>query len=343
MINDNLLIKQVLFHEKYKPKLFKDFYFDDNDKNIIELLEILIENNEINLILFGPPFSGKTAITNAVINEYYGETFKTFKYDENILRINSLKEQGISYFRNEIKTFCQSSSSVKNKKKFIILDDIDNINESYQQIIRTYIDIYHKNVNFIGCCCNSQKIIESLYSRMVTININLLNEQQLSLIVDNIIKCENINISNDAKQFILSVSTNINNIINYLEKFKLLEEYITLEIAMDNCTNINFNYFKDFTLYVKNAEQHNAIMVLYSIYNKGYSVIDILDNYSLFINTTDIIDENDKYIILPFICKYITIFYNINEDEIELALFTNDIICKFIEEDNLKKLSSNKI
>ena len=33
-----------------------------------------------------------------------------------------------------------------------------------------------------------------------------------------------------------------------------------------------------------------------------------------------------KYNIIPYICKYITIFNNIHEDEIELALFTNNLI-----------------
>ena len=36
--------------------------------------------------------------------------------------------------------------------------------------------------------------------------------------------------------------------------------------------------------------------------------------------------EDEKYKIFPLICKYITIFYNIHEDQIELALFTNNLI-----------------
>jgi hypothetical protein len=54
--------------------------------------------------------------------------------------------------------------------------------------------------------------------------------------------------------------------------------------------------------------------------------MDILDNYFIFIKTTKIIIETEKYDIIPLICKYITIFHNIHEDEIELALFTNNII-----------------
>jgi septum formation topological specificity factor MinE len=53
--------------------------------------------------------------------------------------------------------------------------------------------------------------------------------------------------------------------------------------------------------------------------------MDILDNYFLFVKITDILNETQKYDIIPIICKYISIFHNIHEDEIELSLFSNNI------------------
>lgn len=315
-----------LFIDKYKPIYFNDFIIDPQ---IIELLKSLIDINEINIIFSGSPFTGKTTLINALIREYYTKDLTLDVYDSNILRINNLKEQGIHYFRNEIKTFCQTSSSVKNKKKLLILDDIDSINEQCQQILRSFIDKYSKNVNFICCCNNTQKIIESLHSRLINICMDKLESSKIETIIKKIIYLENINIDLDAYNFILNVSLNINNIINYLEKFKLLDTRITLEIAMDNCTNINFNHFEKFTTYIKKRELINAISIIYSICDKGFSVIDILDNYFLFIKITNILTEDEKYKIIPYICKYITIFYNINEDELELSLFTNDIIQLF--------------
>ena len=54
--------------------------------------------------------------------------------------------------------------------------------------------------------------------------------------------------------------------------------------------------------------------------------MDILDNYFIFVKNSLSITEEQKYKIIPCICKYITIFHNIHEDEIELSLFTNNII-----------------
>ena len=70
----------------------------------------------------------------------------------------------------------------------------------------------------------------------------------------------------------------------------------------------------------------NAIYALYSIYDDGYSVIDILDYFFNFVRITNNLDDKHKYLIIPIICKYITIFNTIHENKIELALFTRDII-----------------
>ena len=54
--------------------------------------------------------------------------------------------------------------------------------------------------------------------------------------------------------------------------------------------------------------------------------MDILDNYFIFIKMTDFINEITKYKIIKIICSYISIFHTIHENEIELVLFTNDLI-----------------
>jgi DNA polymerase III delta prime subunit len=226
-----------------------------------------------------------------------------------------------------VKTFCQTCSSIKGKKKVIVLDDIDIINEQSQQVFRNCIDKYSHNVHFIASCSNSQKVIESLQSRLIIIKIKPLQRNNLDKIIQKIILSEHINISEDAKHFILNVcNNNAKILINYMEKFKLLNETIDLDLAIKICTNISFFIFEEYTQFLKKGELINAIKLLYNIYDKGYSVMDILDNYFLFMKITNSITETQKYEITPLICKYITIFHNIHEDEIELALFSNNLL-----------------
>jgi len=312
-----------LFINKFQPLYFKDFEIDEE---MIDILTTMIKMDNLNILFIGDMGSGKTAILNALIREYYNG-FKESQYLENVLLINSLKDQGINYYRNDVKTFCQNCSLIKNKKKIVILDDIDLINEQSQQVFRNCIDKFSNNVHFISSCSNIQKVIESLQSRFTIIKIKPLQRCNLAKIMNKIKISEKIEISNDAEEFVLDICNNTAKIlINYMEKFKLLNMPITLELATNTCTNISFNYFQKYTHFLKEKNLHEAIELIYSIYDKGYSVMDILDNYFLFIKTTNILTEDEKYIILPFICKYITIFYNIHEDEIELALFTNNLI-----------------
>jgi DNA polymerase III delta prime subunit len=313
-------MENQLFLNKYQPRTLNEFESDDE---MIDILNNLINMNKLNILFIGDIGSGKTTYLNAVIKEYY----KQQNYSDNILYINSLKEQGISYYRTEVKTFCQTSSSIKYKKKMVILDDIDIINEQSQQVFRNYIDKYSHNVHFISTCCNSQKVIESLQSRFIIIKIKPLKKEQLHNIVSKIISSENISIDNDAVDFVLNVcSNNAKILINYMEKFKLLNEHINVDLASNLCTNINFLLFVEYTQYIIQHNLEEAIKLLYDIYDKGYSVMDILDNYFLFIKTTNMLNETQKYNIVPIICKYIAVFHNIHEDEIELALFTNNVI-----------------
>ena len=320
-------MEQPLFLNKYQPLYFNDFVSDDG---MIDILNTLIKMDNLNILFIGDIGTGKTTFLNAVIKEYYINHTPN-QYKDNILHINSLKEQGINYYRNDVKTFCQTCSSIKNKKKIIVLDDIDIINEQSQQVFRNCIDKYSHNVHFISSCSNSQKVIESIQSRLTIIKIKPLQKHNLNQIMQKIIDIEHINITPDAIDFILNVSNNNAKIlINYMEKFKLLDQYIDLDLANSVCTNISFFIFEQYTEFVHNSNLNSAIKVLYDIHDKGYSVMDILDNYFLYVKITNSLTETQKYNIIPIICKYITTFHNIHEDEIELALFSNNlfkIIC----------------
>ena len=243
-MTDKLLIN------KYQPIYFNDF---GEDNEIIKILNTLIEINDLNILLIGDMTSGKTSLLNALIREYY-QGLSPRDYEDNVMYINSLKEQGINYYRTDVKTFCQTCSNVTGKKKFVVLDDIDFINEQSQQVFRNCIDKFSHNVNFISSCSNNQKVIESLQSRFNIIKIKPLKKERLVDIVNNIKTKENIQIDEEAQNFIINISNNtVKILINYMEKFKLFNEKITLEIANKLCSNISFLTYENYTNYVINS------------------------------------------------------------------------------------------
>ena len=332
-MNTNNASPDIPFIAKYQPSKIDDF--EQLDENTITIIHSLIAMDNLNIMFYGDSGSGKTSIINAMIREYYKKSTSSTAIQENILILNSLKEQGIQYYRNDVKVFCQTMSMIPNRKKIVLLDDIDLINEQGQQVFRNCIDKYSHNVHFISSCTNIQKVVDTFQSRNIIIKINQLNHGCLNKIMLKIKMNERLSITKDAEGFLLQVSNgSVRTLINYLEKIKLIDREITYDLANKICTNISFHRFEEYTREILRcgSDSHldsslrTANAILFQLNDEGYSVLDILDNYFLFVKLTPLFDEDTKYRITSLICKYITIFHNIHEHDIELALFTNNLV-----------------
>ena len=304
---------------KYKPKTLKDFLSNNNFK---QLITSYINIDELNIILFGDSGSGKTTLIECILKEYYKDNI----HDCDILVINSLKEQGITFYRNEVKNFCQTIT-LSNKKKTIIIDDIDTINEQCQQVFRNYIDKYSNNINVIMSCSNIHKIIDTLKSRVSILKIESINIGIIDKIVSTIIYNEKIKIEDSIKEKLYQISNySIRNIINNLEKIKLYNKSVNEENIYILCSNISYFTLENYTKLCIENNYNESLKILYNFYNMGYTLMDIYDEYFIYIKYSNSLDNKQKIIINKILCKYISIFYNIHEDPIELAFFNKEII-----------------
>lgn len=354
-------ITNSIFANKYQPQFLSDFYAHNNttkfksdeeiDNTIFDLLNTYMNNNDVNLLLVGDELSiNKTSLVNAIINEYYNvlnldtnTSISTSKntdllvdnnimnrnktYKNNIYYLNSITDNKTNAYQTNLKTFCQQFSVIKNKKKIVIIEDIDEISEAYQHIFRNFIDIYSENVMFICTCTNILQVIGALQTRLNTFNIPKVTSCMLENIVNKIIELENINLTSDAKEFIIYYSSNnINALINYLEKIKLTNKKITLELAQELCSNLNYNFFKQYNDFLYNKDLINAIYKIYEIYDLGYSTTDIFDAYLCYIKHDSSMNEDYKYKIITQIGNYLHIIHSQHEHKIQLAFFTKSII-----------------
>jgi DNA polymerase III delta prime subunit len=281
------------------------------------------------MLFVGNSGSGKTTLLKIMVKEYFANVSN---YEDNVMYINTLSDNGINYYRNEVKTFCSISSKIANKKKIVVIDDMDIIvNEQSQQILRNYIDKYQNNVVFLTSCSNNQRIIDTIQSRLNIIRLVPINECGIRSMYDIVKTNEQIEIDDEASSFIMSMSNNsVSMLLNYMEKFKLIGEKITLDIAKSACSIISYADYEEYTELVFNKPYtvdnlSLAKKMLDAMISKGYSVVDILDNYFNYIKITEIISEDTKYRIIPIISKYIVYFSNYHEDDIELYFFTVDL------------------
>lgn len=309
---------------KYLPRTFEQF---ELEPNIIRLLRNAITFESLNILIISDPGCGKSSLINTVVDEYFQRHPKSMS---NTLRISSIKEQGIAYYRGDVRTFCQSLSSVPNKKKVVILDDLDLISEQSQQVFRNCIDKYHRNVHFIASCTNSQKVIESLQSRLISVQIPPLSRISLSNIMNRIITSESIDVSKEASDYILDVSNgSARALINYLEKMAILDRFINLDMAYSLCTDISIHDYDAFLQFCKMGDLANAVSKLYSIHSNGFSVMDILSGLFRFLRNSKSIESTQLFDVIPIICKHIIAFSEIHEDKIELAFFTANVLKVF--------------
>jgi DNA polymerase III gamma/tau subunit len=146
----------------------------------------------------------------------------------------------------------------------------------------------------------------------------------------NISEKEHLNLNKNVIDYIISISNgNVNVMVNYLEKFKLLDKLITLDIAKTMCTNISFDIFNQYIDDVMHRRLSSAMEIMSNLIDLGYSVIDVLETFFLFIKTPHCtLDDKLKYVIIPIICKYIIYFNTIQENNLDLFFFTNNLICK---------------
>lgn len=306
---------------KYLPKNFHDF---EIDSNIVQCLTRLTACDNLNILLISRSGCGKTSLINTIVKTYFNKHPKT---NENILSVNSVKEQGVSFYRGDVKTFCQSLPTIPGKKRVVILDDIDMINEQSQQLFRTCIDQFSKSVHFIASATDPQKVIESLQSRLLGINVPSLTKDTIKKIANRIIISENIKITDDALDYMINVSHfSARNLINYLEKALLLGKPIDLKLSELLCTDISWKEFELYVNHLKNNDFVNSIKIFYNLYELGFSVMDIFDNFLEFLKQTNMFDQTTLYKIINILCSHMIHLYDIHSHQLELVFFTRKII-----------------
>lgn len=241
--------KMDSFISKYKPHVLEEYSVISPE--VLFIVKTLNEMNDLNILLVGNPCCGKTTLLYTILRNYYNTLSnpeEVFRNETNVMFVNNLKEQGINFYRNEMKTFCQSHCSVYGKKKIVIIDDIDNINEQCQQVFRNYIDKYKHNVHFMAVCTNIQKVIESIQSRLHIINIPPMKKEYLYVKLNHIIEKEKINVTKDAKEYLINISNNsVRLLINNIEKVFICRNAENDIFDVDKCTficsTISTDYF----------------------------------------------------------------------------------------------------
>ena len=289
--------------EKYRPNKLKDLLLDDIIHTKIS--KIIKQKFIPNLLLVGPPGTGKTSTILCITNTIFNDIEKK----NNILELNASDDRGLFMINTKIIPFCKKKG-YNDKDKIIILDEADNITQKAQYLLSNLINDFSHNTKFIFICNNYNNIIEAIQSKCFVINYNNINIKNLYKKTEEICKKENIKYDEESiKYLIMKSNYNIREIINNIECIYYSYNIVN-KINIDKLLKISLNtYINDIIINTKNKKFKKVINITKKIINDGYLLNNFLILFKNIINNYDIIIENKLKIINIINNYYIKINY----------------------------------
>ena len=291
MIQNNLP-----FTEKYRPKEFDNIILDEANRIIFE--NILETNNFPNILLHGPPGTGKTTTIINLINKYQEKYLQ--KSNSLIIHLNASDDRGIDVIRNNIYNFVISDNLFNNGIKFVILDEVDYMTKIAQQALKCLIQYNVQNVRYCLICNYISKIDKSLISEFIKIRFNKLDKNSIFNYLNNINNIENINLND--KQIIALIDyfdSDIRCMLNYMQsnintKINILDNSVMCKLYEINISQTLDNF-------------KNNIILIENKYK--LSISQIIKTY-----LTYIINYKRHILTNKLICEIELIIHNINND-----------------------------
>ncbi len=306
-----------LIEEIYNPTCFEEL-ISPNCEEIVEQIREHIRTDKMNLLCIGSTNTFKLVAMQLILREYY-TSLNVSKYDEYVLSIDSFTDITFSNTINELNTFCKSTSPYK---KCVFIDNFDIINESNQQYFKKLID-NSPNIFFLFGCENTTKINEIIQTRTTPIYFEDLTIREYKQLVNRIMEGEKFTIKNIDILFEYYNLT-IYYIFNLFNKLKILDLKEINDIS-PHITLLENSVLDNYITILKTGDIKEATKLLFGLYEKGYSLLDIYHFIYEYIKTNREI-RGISYLFIEQICYYIEHIYNGYDNKLMLLFFTTDLI-----------------
>lgn len=212
--------------EKYRPQTVSDIV--GNTEAISRLQVIANEGNLPNLLLCGPPGTGKTTsmlclARDLLLRNSDAAEDKVGGRDilkDAVLELNASDDRGLDVVREKIKLFAQTKKTLPKKfftagegaqateqmvhlHKIVLLDEADSMTPAAQQALRRTVELHSSTTRFAFACNNSSKIIEPIQSRCAVVRFHKLSDADVLKRLVYVIQQENVSYTDDGLEALL--------------------------------------------------------------------------------------------------------------------------------------------
>jgi replication factor C subunit 3/5 len=154
-----------------------------------------------NIIIAGPPGTGKTSTILAVARALYGATAPSM-----VLELNASDARGIDVVRQQIVDFASTRTIFGAKFKLVVLDECDAMTKDAQFALRRVIEKYTRNARFALIANYASKIIPALQSRCTRFRFPPLPDAEVSTRVAAVAAAERVHLGDGGLEAVVALA-----------------------------------------------------------------------------------------------------------------------------------------